>query len=32
MSILPFSAMCFMVLKGYVYAIVVYSYAFSPSI
>jgi hypothetical protein len=29
---LPFSAMCFMVLKGYIYAISVYPYAFSPSI
>ncbi len=28
MSILPLSAMCFMVLQGYVYTIAVYFYAF----
>ena len=32
MVILPFLAMFFMALKGYVYAIAVYSYAFAPSI
>ena len=28
MAILPFSAMCFMVLEGYVYTIAAYIYAF----